>query len=47
MKLNKFSDKVSIYIDPLTACVFIRLFQITHTLNITNIVAEEFHKDAT
>ena len=29
---------------PTTACVFIRLFQLTHTPNVNNIVAEEFHK---
>ena len=44
MKFDKCSDNVSTYIGPLTACVLIRLFQLTHTLNMNNIVAEEFHK---
>ena len=49
MKLNTFSHKVStyIYIGPLTACLLIRLFRLTHTLNMNNIVAQELHKKAT
>lgn len=41
MKLNIFSDKVSTYIGTLTTCVLIPLFQLNHTLNMNNIVAEE------
>ena len=47
MKFNEFSDTVSTYIGLLTACVLIRLFQLTQTLNMKNIVIEEFHKHAT
>ena len=47
MKFDNCSDNVSTYIGPLTACGLIRLFQLTHTLNMNNTVAEEYHKNAT